>query len=128
MGAPMPLAGRYFPAAEYNPGNGKNLCYGWIHMGQFTSKAKLGSMTRLPILGTLHGRPSQYPMGGAGYSIIGQFAYLAGQWNSGLGSTDHYQYDIVGDSWTARGASACCDIQTCPRLALRHLGISGWWR
>ena len=40
-------------------------------------------------------------MAGAGYSIIGQFAYLAGHWNHGLASTDHYRYDILADSWTA---------------------------
>ena len=40
-------------------------------------------------------------MGGAGYSIVGQFAYLAGHWNNGFASTDHYHYDIVADSWTA---------------------------
>src|SRR5207302_7631616 len=45
--------------------------------------------------------PIPVPMGGAAYSIIGQFAYLAGHWNNGFASTDHYQYDIVADSWTA---------------------------
>src|SRR5204862_2801603 len=32
---------------------------------------------------------------------VGQFVYLAGHWNGGSGSTDHYAYDIVADSWTA---------------------------
>ena len=45
--------------------------------------------------------PIPVPMGGAGYSIVGQFVYLAGHWNGGLASTDHYRYDIVADSWTA---------------------------
>ena len=39
-------------------------------------------------------------MGGAGYSIVGQNIYLAGTWNNALGSTVHYRYDIVADSWT----------------------------
>src|SRR5439155_334397 len=40
------------------------------------------------------------PLGGSGYSIVGQNIYLAGTWNGGTGSTVHYRYDIVADSWT----------------------------
>ena len=41
------------------------------------------------------------PTGGAGYSIVGQNIYLAGTWNNAAGSTQHYRYDIVADSWTS---------------------------
>ena len=41
------------------------------------------------------------PTGGAGYSIVGQNIYMAGTWNGALGSTQHYRYDIVADSWTS---------------------------
>src|SRR5262249_40297281 len=40
-------------------------------------------------------------MGGAGTSIVGQNIYLAGHWNNGNASTDHYRYDIVANTWTA---------------------------
>src|SRR5207248_4231516 len=40
------------------------------------------------------------PLGGSGYSIVGQNIYLAGTWNGGLGSNVHYRYDIVADAWT----------------------------
>ena len=39
-------------------------------------------------------------MGGAGYSIVGQNIYLAGTWNGGNGSTLHYRYDAVANTWT----------------------------
>ena len=67
--------------------------------------------------------PIPVPMGGAGYSIVGQFVYLAGHWNGGLASTDHYQYDIVaipGRQWRQ------CLLRSTglPRLAL---GRKNFW-
>src|SRR5882724_8805224 len=41
------------------------------------------------------------PLGGSGYSIVGQNIYLAGTWNGANGSTQHYRYDIVANTWTA---------------------------
>ena len=40
-------------------------------------------------------------MGGSGTSIVGQYIYLAGNWNNGAGSTLHYRYNILADSWVA---------------------------
>ena len=39
-------------------------------------------------------------MAGSSAGISGQFIYLAGTWNAGAGSTVHYRYDIVGNTWT----------------------------
>src|SRR5207253_5306894 len=38
------------------------------------------------------------PQGGAAASISGQFIYLAG---GSFGSTNHYRYDILGNTWAA---------------------------
>src|SRR4029077_18741445 len=56
-----------------------------------------------PVADTLNTSRAAIPVliGGAGYSIVDQFAYLAGHWNNGLASTDHYHYDFVADSWPA---------------------------
>ena len=102
IGAPMPdSAGRYFPAAVYYPGNGKIYVMGGFDGVTFSEQSQTWEYD--PVADTLYTlrAPIPVPMGGAGYSIIGQFAYLAGHWNNGLASTDHYQYDIVADSWTA---------------------------
>ena len=40
-------------------------------------------------------------MAGAGYSIVGEFIYLAGGWGGGSGSTNHYRYDIVNNTWAS---------------------------
>ena len=98
-GAPMP-DGRYFPSAAYYAGNGKIYVAGGFDPSfseanqtwEYDPVANAWNTSRAPI---------PVPMGGAGYSIVGQFVYLAGHWNGGSGSTDHYAYDIVADSWTA---------------------------
>ena len=101
-GAPMPdTAGRYFPAAVYYPGNGKIYVMGGFDGATFSEQSQTWEYDPVADTWNTSRAPIPVPMGGAGYSIIGQFAYLAGHWNSGLASTDHYQYDIVADSWTA---------------------------
>ena len=102
MGAPMPdTAGRYFPAAVYYPGNGKIYVMGGFDGVTFSEQSQTWEYDPVADTWNTSRAPIPVPMGGAGYSIIGQFAYLAGHWNNGFASTDHYQYDIVADSWTA---------------------------
>jgi hypothetical protein len=102
MGAPMPdAAGRYFPAAVYYPGNGKIYVMGGFDGATFSEQSQTWEYDPVADTWNTSRAPIPVPMGGAGYSIVGQFAYLAGHWNNGFASTDHYQYDIVADSWTA---------------------------
>jgi N-acetylneuraminic acid mutarotase len=98
-GAPMPDR-RFFPSAAYYAGNGKIYVAGGfdpnvVEQGQtweYDPVANTWNTSRasMPV-----------PMGGAGYSIVGQFMYLAGHWNGGAASTDHYRYDILADSWSS---------------------------
>src|ERR1043166_3025562 len=98
-GAPMPV-GHYFAAAAYYSGNGKIYVMGGFNTSfledtetyEYDPVANTWNTSRAPI---------PVAMGGPGYSIVGQFIYLAGHWNSGAGSTDHYRYDIVGDAWAS---------------------------
>jgi hypothetical protein len=98
-GAPMPDS-RFFPSAAYYAGNGKIYVAGGfdsnlVEQGQtweYDPVANTWNTSRAPI---------PVPMAGAGYSIVGQFMYLAGHWNGGAASTDHYRYDILADSWSS---------------------------
>ena len=38
--------------------------------------------------------------GSSSAAISGQFIYLMGGYGGGVGSTNHYRYDIVGNTWT----------------------------
>ncbi|MBX6326678.1 MAG: hypothetical protein IRY93_11650, partial [Chthoniobacterales bacterium] len=101
-GAPMPdPSGRYFPAAVYY--NGKIYVMGGFDGLTFSEQTN--NWIYDPVTDTWDSStaaPIPIPMGGAGFSIIGQNIYLAGHWNGGLASTDHYQYDAVNNMWTAR--------------------------
>ena len=102
MGAPMPdTAGRYFPAAVYYSGNNKIYVMGGFDGATFSEQSQTWGDHPVADTWNTSRSPIPGPMGGAGYSIVGQFAYLAGHWNNGLASTDHYQYDIAADSWTS---------------------------
>ena len=98
-GATMP-DGRYFQAAAYYAGNGKIYAIGGFNTS-FAEDSQTWEYD--PVANTWStGRANiPVPMGGAGYSIVGQYIYLAGHWNGGAASTDHYRYDIVGNTWVA---------------------------
>ena len=96
----MPV-GHYFAAAAYYPGNGKIYVIGGFNTSfledtetyEYDPVANTWNTSRMPI---------PVAMGGPGYSIVGQFVYLAGHWNGGAASTDHYRYDIVANTWASR--------------------------
>ena len=101
MGAPMPdAAGRYFPSAVYYSGNGKIYVMGGFDGATFSEQSQTWEYDPVANTWNTSRAPIPVAMGGAGYSIVGQFAYLAGHWNNGAGSTDHYRYDIVANSWS----------------------------
>ncbi|PYX04891.1 MAG: hypothetical protein DMG88_23240, partial [Acidobacteria bacterium] len=97
-GAPMPGA-RYFASAAYYSSNGK------IYVISGFDENFLETSTTWeydPVADTwdTSRADTPIPLGGSGYSIVGQNIYLAGTWNGGSGSTVHYTYDIVANTWT----------------------------
>ena len=122
MGASLPdPAGRYFPSAVYYGANGKIYVMGGFDGATFSEQSQTWEYD--PVANTWNTTRANIPvaMAGAGYSIVGQFIYLAGHWNGGLGSTDHYRYDIVNDAWVSvapvpvamyRPASGAVGMQT----------------
>jgi Kelch motif len=99
-GAPMPdPSGRYFASAAFY--NGKIYVIGGFDGATFSEQNQTWEYDPITDTWDTSRAPIPVPMGGAGYSIVGQNIYLAGHWNNGFASTDHYRYDIVADSWTA---------------------------
>ena len=94
----MPAA-RYFPNVVYYAATGKIYV-----MGGFDASSVEANQTWEydPIANTWNTSRANIPvaMAGSGASIAGQFVYLAGTFGSGGGSTLHYRYDIVGNTWT----------------------------
>src|SRR5438874_4322040 len=98
-GAPMPGA-RYFAGAAYYSANGKIYVISGFDQN-FTETSTTWQYD--PVANTWDTTRANMPAptGGAGYSIVGQNIYLAATWNNANGSTQHYRYDIVADSWTS---------------------------
>ena len=102
MGAPMPdPSGRYFAAAAYCFFNGKIYVIGGFDGTTFSEQSQTWEYDPGANTWNTSRVPIPVAMGGAGYSIIGGVVYLAGHWNGGVASTDHYRYDILDDSWSA---------------------------
>src|SRR5882724_11437384 len=98
-GAPMPGA-RYFAGAAYDSSNGKI----YVISGFDQNSTETSTTWEYdPVANTWDTTRANMPVptGGAGYSIVGQNIYLAGTWNGANGSTQHYRYDIVANTWTA---------------------------
>ena len=97
-GTPMPGA-RYFASAAYYGGTDKI----YVISGFDSTFVETNTTWEYdPVANTWDTTRANMPAptGGAGYSIVGQNIYLAGTWNGGNGSTQHYRYDIVADAWT----------------------------
>jgi N-acetylneuraminic acid mutarotase len=97
-GTPMPAA-RYFAGAAYYGGNGKIYVIGGFNSSYTETNT---TWEYDPVANTWDTTRANIPvsMAGSGYDIVGQDIYLAGTWNGGTGSTLHYRYDILADSWT----------------------------
>ena len=98
-GAPMP-SGRYFPNVAYYPDNGKIYVIGGFNSG-ISEETQVWEYDPVANTWDTSQAPIPAPMGGSGTSIVGQYIYLIGSWNDGAGSTLHYRYDILNNSWTA---------------------------
>ena len=94
-------------------GNGKIYVMGGFDGSAFSEQSQTWEYDPVANTWNTSRAPIPVAMGGAGYSIVGQFAYLAGHWNSGAASTDHYRYDIVADSWTPVAPVPVADLQAC---------------
>jgi N-acetylneuraminic acid mutarotase len=102
-GAPMPdPSGRYFASAVYYPGDGRIYVFGGFDGATFSEQTNAWAYDPVNDTWDTSLTPIPVGIGGAGYSIVGNFVYLQGHWNNGLGSTDNYQYDIVNNSWTTK--------------------------
>ena len=100
-GADMPDAsGRYFSSAAYDSTNGKIYVLGGFDGATFSEQTNTWEYDPVANTWNTSRAPIPVAMGGPGYSIAGQVIYLAGHWNGGAGSTDHYKYDIVANAWT----------------------------
>src|SRR5213080_206180 len=97
-GTPMPGA-RYFASAAYYGGTDKIYVISGFD-STFTETNTTWEYDPLTDTWNTSRANVPIPLGGSGYSIVGQNIYLAGTWNGGTGSTVHYRYDIVADSWT----------------------------
>ena len=97
MGAPMP-GGRSCVNAVYYSVNGKIYVIGGIDNNAFLTNQ---TWEYDPVANTWDTSRATIPMGMArsGTSIVGQYIYLAGNVGNGTGSSAHYRYDIVGNSW-----------------------------
>jgi N-acetylneuraminic acid mutarotase len=102
-GTPMPdPAGRYFAGAVYYPVDGRIYVFGGFDGVTFSEQTNAWAYDPVTDTWDTSLLPIPVGIGGAGYSIVGDFAYLQGHWNGGLGSTDNYQYDILNNSWTTK--------------------------
>ena len=97
-GAPMPGA-RYFASGAYDASNGKIYVIAGFD-STFTETSTTWEYDPVANTWDTSRANTPIPLGGSGYSIVGQNIYLAGTWNGGSGSTVHYRYDIVANTWT----------------------------
>ena len=97
VGTPMPAA-RYFPNVVYYAATGKIYVFGGFDAVSFEANQ---TWEYDPVANTWNTSRANIPvaMAGSGASIAGQFVYLAGKYGGGVGSTSHYRYDIVGNTW-----------------------------
>jgi N-acetylneuraminic acid mutarotase len=94
-GAPMPAA-RFWPNVVYYSGNGKIYVIGGFDSG-FNEQGQTWQYDPVTNTWNTSRASDPVPQGAANATISGQFVYLAG--GSINGSTTHYRYDIVSDTW-----------------------------
>ena len=96
-GAAMPAA-RFFPAVAYYGANGKIYVIGGLD-GSFLEANQTWEYD--PVADTWDTSRTSIPvaMGGSATSIVDQNIYVAGSYGATGGTTFHYRYDILADSW-----------------------------
>ena len=97
-GAAMPAA-RFFPAVTYDDASGKIYVIGGLD-ASFIEASQTWEYD--PVADTWDTSRTSIPvaMGGSATSIADQNIYLAGSFGAIGGTTLHYRYDILADSWT----------------------------
>ena len=98
QGADMPEA-RFFPTVAYYDANGKIYVIGGLD-NSFVEASQTWEYD--PVADTWDTSRTSIPvaMGGSATSIVDQNIYLAGSFGATGGTTLHYRYDILADSWT----------------------------
>jgi N-acetylneuraminic acid mutarotase len=96
-GAAMP-APRFFPAVAYYSANGKIYVIGGLD-ASFTEASQTWEYDPVADTWDTSRADIPVPMGGSATSIVDQNIYLAGSFGAG-GTTLHYRYDILANSWT----------------------------
>jgi len=96
-GADMPAA-RFFPAVAYYGANGKIYVIGGLDTNFFEASQ---TWEYDPVANTWDTSRASIPvaMGGSATGIVDQNIYLAGSFGGVGGTTLHYRYDILADSW-----------------------------
>jgi len=96
-GTAMPAA-RFFPAVAYYGANGKIYVIGGVD-GSFLEANQTWEYD--PVADTWDTSRTSIPvaMGGSATSIVDQNIYVAGSYGATGGTTFHYRYDILADSW-----------------------------
>ena len=97
-GAAMPAA-RFFPTVAYYGANGKIYVIGGLD-ASFVEASQTWEYD--PVADTWDTSRTSIPvaMGGSATSIVDENIYLAGSFGATGGTTFHYRYDILADSWT----------------------------
>jgi len=83
----MPGA-RYFASGAYDASNGKIYVIAGFD-STFTETSTTWEYDPVANTWDTSRANTPIPLGGSGYSIVGQNIYLAGTWNGGSGSTVH---------------------------------------
>ena len=74
----MPIAGRYFAGAVYCPGDGRIYVFGGFDGVTFSEQTNAWAYDLVTDTWDTSLTPISVGIGGAGYSIVGDFAYLQG--------------------------------------------------
>jgi N-acetylneuraminic acid mutarotase len=100
-GTPMPEK-RYRANIAYN--NGKIYVIGGLDAVTFTEQAQTWEYDPVADAWNTSLASIPEPMAGSGTAVEGQYIHLMGSLGNDSGTTLHYRYDVVADTWDTRAA------------------------